>query len=217
MATASILTSISAKPGLTQVDGTEMATCDTLTADNQKIPLFVKARPGSTVANTLLAQEVGNLVILTGDLQLDGDGNLPVLVLRSLCKGYPDQFLNEAAVTGRLSGQIREAEKSDSTSIAVNRMQNGAEKVDWFRIRCLGLNRERLLEAPKGALATASGILEMRTSKENQPFVEIKTRVLHLHAKPRGHDAAEGKEAAGYANSDFDGSDAPPMPTDWGG
>jgi hypothetical protein len=217
LATASILTSISAKPGLTQVDGAEMATCDTLTADSQKIPLLVKARPGSTVANTLLAQETGNLVILTGDLQLDGDGNLPVLVLRSLCKGYPDQFLNEVAVTGRLSGQIREADKSDSTSIAVNRMQNGAEKVDWFRIRCFGLNRERLLEAPKGALATASGILEMRTSREDQPFVEVKTRVLHLHAKPRGHDAAEGKEAVGYANSDFDGSDAPPMPTDWGG
>ena len=193
-----------------------MATCSTLTADSQEIPLFVKARPGSTVANTLLAQETGNLVILTGDLQLDEDGNLPALVLRSLCKGYPDQFLNEVAVTGRLSGQIREAEKSDSTSIAVNRLENGTEKVDWFRVRVFGLNRERLNDAPKGALATASGILEMRTSKDDQPFVEVKTRVLHLHAKPRGHDAAEGKEAAGYSNADFEGADAPPMPTDWG-
>jgi single-stranded DNA-binding protein len=216
LATASILTTVSAKPELSSVYGVEMATCDTLTADSQKIPLFVKARPGSTVANTLLAQDVGNLVILTGDLQLDDDGNLPALVLRSLCKGYPDQFLNEVAVTGRLSGQIREADKSDSTSIAVNRLENGEEKVDWFRIRCFGLNRERLVEAPKGALATASGILEMRTSKDDKPFIEVKTRVLHLHAKPRGHDAAEGKEAAGYANADFDGSDAPAMPTDWG-
>ena len=216
MATASILTTVSAAPALVQVHGVEMATCDTLTADSQKIPIFVKARPGSTVANSLLSQAVGNLVILTGDLQLDEEGNLPALTLRSLCKGYPEQFLNEVAVTGRLSGQIREAEKSDSTSIAVNRTENGAEKVDWFRVRVFGLNRERLNDAPKGALATASGILEMRTSKDDKPFVEIKTRVLHLHAKPRGHDAAEGKEAAGYASADFDGSDAPAMPADWG-
>ena len=193
-----------------------MATCQTKSADEQQIPLFVKARPGSSVANTLLGQEVGNLVILTGDLQLDEDKNLPVLVLRSICKGYPDQFLNEVAVTGRLSGQIREADKSDSTSLAVNRVQEGEETTDWFRIRCFGLNRERLVEAPKGALVTATGILELRTSKEDKPFVEVKTRVLHLHAKPGGHNAAEGKEAAGYANSDFDGSDVGGMPTNWG-
>ena len=215
MSTASILTTIASEPKLEAVPGGELATCETLTNDDQKIKLRVVARPGSATANSLLGQAAGNLVILTGDITLDGDGNLPVLNLRSLCKGYGDQFLNEVSVTGRLSGSLKEAEKSDSSSLAVNRMENGEEKTDWFRIRCFGANRERLLEAPKGALATASGILEMRTSREGDPFVEVKVRVLRLHAKPRGHDAAEGREAAGYSSADFDGSDAPPMPSDW--
>lgn len=216
MSTLSILTTITSEPKLEAVPGGELATCETITDDAQKIQLRAVARPGSAIANSLLAQAVGNLVILTGDITLDSEGNLPVINLRSLCKGYPEQFLNEVSVTGRLSGSLREAEKSDSSSLAVNRMENGEEKVDWFRIRCFGANRERLAEAPKGALATASGILEMRSSKDGDPFVEVKVRVLRLHAKPRGHDAAEGKEAVGYSNADFDGSDAPPMPGDWG-
>ena len=215
MSTASILTKIASRPTLEAVSGSELATCETLTDDAQKIQLRVVARPGSATANSLLDQEVGSLVILTGDITLDGDGNLPVMNLRSFCKAHEDQFLNEASVTGRLSGQVREADKSISSSLAVNRLENGEEKVDWFRIRCFGANRERLLDAPKGALVTASGILEMRTSKEGTPFVEVKVRVLRLHARARGHDAADGKEAAGYSNADFDGSDAPPMPADW--
>ena len=216
MSTASILTTIASEPKLEAVPGGELATCETLTDDAQKIQLRAVARPGSAIANALLAQAVGNLVILTGDVTLDEDGNLPLLNLRSLCKGYPDQFLNEISVTGRLSGVLKEAEKSDSTSLAVNRMVNGEEKTDWFRIRCFGANRERLLEAPKGALVTASGILEMRTSKEEKPYVEVKVRVLRMHAKAGAHDAAEGKQAVGYSNADFDGSDAPPMPGGWG-
>ncbi len=215
MSTASVLTKIASRPTLEAVSGNELATCETLTDDAQKIQLRVVARPGSATANSLLGQEVGNLVILTGDITLDGDGNLPVMNLRSICKGHEDQFLNEVSVTGRLSGQVRGAEQSDSSSLAVNRLENGEEKVDWFRIRCFGANRERLLDAPKGALVTASGILEMRASKEGTPFVEVKVRVLRFHARARGHDAADGKEAAGYSNADFDGSDAPPMPADW--
>lgn len=215
MSTCSILTTIDSEPKLEAIAGGELATCETLTDDSQKVQLRVVARPGSAVANSLLAQAKGNLVILTGDITLDDDGNLPVLNLRSLCKGYPEQFLNEVSVTGRLAGNIRPADKSDSDSLAVNRMVAGEQVTDWFRIRCFGANRERLVEAPKGALATASGILEMRTSKEGKPFVEVKVRVLRMHAKPRGHDAAEGKEAVGYAAADFDGSDGPAMPGDW--
>lgn len=215
MSTASILTSITEAPQLSDaIDGGSVI-AQTITADNQKIQLEVRARSGTALANNLLALALGDLVILSGDLILDAKGDLPILKLRSLCKGHPEQFLNEVTVTGRLSGQIREAEKSDSTSVAVNRMENGEEKVDWFRIRCFGLNRERLLAAPKGALVTASGSLEMRMSKEDKPFVEVKTRVLRMHAKARGHDAAEGKEAAGYSQADYDGSDAPPMPAGW--
>ena len=216
MSTCSILTSITSEPKLEAIPGGELAVCETVTDDAQKIQLRAMARPGSAIANALLAQAIGNLVILTGDLTLDGDGNLPILNLRSICKGYRDQFLNEVSVTGRLSGSIKEAEKSDSSSLAVNRTVAGEEKTDWFRIRCFGANRERLLEAPKGALVTASGILEMRTTKEEKPYVEIKVRVLHMHAKAGAHNAAEGKEAVGYSNADFDGSDAPAMPADWG-
>lgn len=216
LSTCSILTSIDSEPKLEAVPGGELAVCQTLTKDNQKIQLRAMARPGSSIANALLAQAVGNLVILTGDITLDGDGNLPILNLRSLCKGYEDQFLNEVSVTGRLSGVLKEADKSDSSSLAVNRMVAGEEKTDWFRIRCFGANRERLADAPKGALVTASGILEMRTTKEDRPYVEIKVRVLHLHAKAGAHNAAEGKEAVGYSNADFDGGDAPACPADWG-
>jgi single-stranded DNA-binding protein len=216
LSTASILTSIASKPGsITLADGTERVSVQTITKDEQKIQLTVVARPGSAVANSLLSQEEGALVLLTGEVTLDKDGNLPSLNLRSICKGYEDQFLNEVSVTGRLSGQIKAADKSDSSSLAVNRYEGGEQVTDWFRIRCFGANRDRLVEAPKGALVTASGILEMRESKEGKPYVEVKVRVLHMHARAGAHDAAEGREAAGYANSDFDGSDAPPIPTDW--
>jgi len=216
LSTASILTKIHTQPALLATGGGELAVCETLTDDQQKVQLRVAARPGSATANALLGQAVGSLVIVTGDITLDKEGNLPTLNLRSLCKGYEDQFLNEVSVTGRLSGQLKEAEKSDSSSLAVNRLENGEEATDWFRIRCFGANRERLLEAPKGALVTASGILEMRTTKENKPYVEVKVRVLRFHAKAGAHNAAEGKEAVGYSNADFDGSDAPAMPADWG-
>lgn len=186
------------------------------TPGDPAIPITLTCKPGSTIFSNLGQTKVGDLLIATGDMTLDSDGNLPVIWLRSICKGYEDQYLNEAVVTGRLSGQLREAEKSDSSSIAVNRLDDaGKEATDWFRFRCFGANRERLVEAPKGALATVAGILDLRTSKDEKLFVEVKTRVLRLHARAGGHDAAAGKEATGYSNADFEGNDGPQMPHDW--
>jgi hypothetical protein len=155
------------------------------------------------------------LIIASGDPTLDDGGSDLILSLRSLSKGYDDQWLNEVSITGRLSGTCKPADKSASTSVAINRFSGDEEVTDWFRIRCFGLNRDKLLEAPKGTLVTASGVFEGKLTAEKKPYIEIKTRVLRLHARAGNHNAAEGKAAAGYATSDFDGSDAPPMPSDW--
>lgn len=212
---ASLLTSLDAKPETVTIDGEEFHQVSTTTTDGQKLTVTLRCKPTSSCAKNFMAADKGALLIASGDLSLDDDGNVPIITLRSLCKGYEDQFLNEVSITGRLSGTIKEAEKSLSSSIAVNRFRGEEEVTDWFRVRCFGLNRDKLEDAPKGALVTASGILEQRTSAEKTPFVEVKTRVLRLHARPKGYDPSAGKEAAGYSQSDFEGDDAPPLPSDW--
>jgi hypothetical protein len=179
------------------------------------MPVVLQCRTDSGCAANCKELTVDALVIACGDPTLDDEGNALILSLRSLCKGYDDQFLNEVSITGRLSGTCKPAEKSASTGLAVNRFSGEDEVTDWFRIRCFGLNRDKLLEAPKGALVTASGVFEGKISAEKKPYVEVKTRTLRMHARAGNYNAAEGKQAAGYAASDFDGSDGPPMPSDW--
>lgn len=215
MSYASLITTLEEQPTTVTSDGKEYLQASSLTNDNQKLRVLLRCAHDSSCAKQFKDTLKDALLIGSGDLLLEDEGKTPVLLLRSVSKAYPDQFLNEVSITGRLSGSIKEADKSCSSSIAVNRMKGNEEAPDWFRIRCFGVNRERLQQAPKGALVTASGILEQRVSSKQEPYVEVKTRVLRFHAKPGSYNPSEGKEAAGYAQSDFEGADAPPMPADW--
>lgn len=217
---AVLLLSITTPPGVAQADGREVLQTVAQTTDKEPFAVTLRCRTDSGCAANFKGLAPGALVIASGDPTLDDEGNALILSLRSLCKGYDDQFLNEVSITGRLPGpdrvKITETGKSASSSLAINRFKEGDEEhTDWFRIRCFGLNKDKLTDAPQGALVTASGVFEGRLSSEKKSFVEVKTRVLRFHAKARGHNAAEGKAAAGYASSDFDGSDSAPMPSDW--
>lgn len=212
---ATLLLTLDADPAIAQVGGSEIIQALAKTTSKEPMPVVLQCRTDSGCAANFKDLKAGALVIACGDPTLDDEGNALILSLRSLCKGYEDQFLNEVSITGRLSGTCKPADKSASTSVAINRFSGTEEVTDWFRIRCFGLNKDKLLEAPKGALVTASGIFEGKTTTDKKPYIEVKTRVLRLHARAGQHNAAEGKAAAGYANSDFDGSDAPPMPSDW--
>lgn len=200
------------------VGGRELLQASARTTDREPTPVVLQCRTDSSCASNFKAFTAGSLIIASGDPTLDDEGNSLILSLRSACKGYEDQFLNEISITGRLGSPGKEAEsgKSAAAGLAINRFKDGGDEVtDWFRIRAFGLNKDRLIEAPAGTLLTASGVIEGRTSRDNVPFVEVKVRTLRMHAKAGGYNKAEGKEAAGYSNADFDGSDAPPMPSDW--
>jgi single-stranded DNA-binding protein len=213
---ASLLTSLDSKPTTIVIGGQEFLQAPSTTTGDQQLKAQLLVKATSSCAGNFATQEAGALLIVSGGLSLDDEGNLPVINVASSCIAHPDQFINEVAVTGRLSGTCKEAEKSLSSSIAVNRRRaSGDEEPDWFRIRCFGLNKEKLSEAPKGALVSAYGILEQRTSAKGEPFVEVKCRNLVMHARAKGHDHAEGTTAKGYAQSDFDGDATPSLPSSW--
>jgi hypothetical protein len=212
---ASLLLTVQEPPVTAQADGKELLKATAMTPGSDPMPITLLCPITSGCASNFRGVKTGGLVIVSGDPTLDDEGNGLILAIRSLSTGYEDQFLNEVSVTGRLSGTCKDAPQSASSSLAVNRFRGEEECTDWFRIRCFGANKPLLIAAPKGALVTASGVLEGRKSGEGTPFVEVKVRTLRFHSRPGGHNLAEGKSAAGYANSDFDGSDAPPMPTSW--
>ncbi len=215
MSYASLLTSLQDKPAPVTVDGRECLTATAVTPDAQKLRALLIVRSDSSCAANFSAMEAGGLIICSGDLALDDDGNLPVVTVRSLCTGYEGQFLNEVCVTGRLSGNVKAADKSVSTSMAANRLAGGEEHADWFRIRGFGHNKTLLEEAPKGALVTVAGILEQRSNAAGETYTEVKARVIRLHARAKGHDHAEGTDAAGYSQSDFEGDAGLALPDNW--
>lgn len=217
MSYVSLLTKLDAAPKLLPVGGQELLLATSCTPDEQKILATLMCRADSSCAANFKQRQADDLVIVSGDLGLDEDGNLPLILIRSICKAHPDQFLNEVSVTGRLGGKSRETEKSIAESIAVDR-GGDSDQPYWFRIRCFGANKTKLESIDKGCLVTASGVLEMRQSAEKQAFVEIKTRVLTAHTRG-GYNPASGKDAAGYAQGDFDGDEGasvPGLPANWG-
>lgn len=218
MSSATIITALAAPPTPTTAGGKEILEALAATQAQTPLQLLLRVRGGSGVASAFSTKTTGDLVIVSGDLILDDDGNQGILYCRVCCDAAPSQYLNEVTIVGRLGpeGRVASSGKSACRSVAVNRFVAGEEVTDWYPVRGFGYTMEKLQGAPKGALVSVSGSLDQRTSKEGSAYIEIKARTLRIHGKPKGGgNPAAGTTAHGYDHSDFTGESADDMPFDW--
>lgn len=218
MAYASLTLRLGAIATPVVADGVEIIECAAQTTTPDPATVMVRARSGTAVAKALAERPAESLLIANGDLILGDEGNTAILSVRQLCSAYPDQFLNDVILVGRLSGNFRVAEKSVSTSIACDRYVNRESVTDWFRIRYYGGQADRLQTVPKGSLLTCCGMIEQRTNKDGNPYPEIKGRTFRVIRKGKGTAApnpAAGTSAVGYDQSDFEQDDNDSFPIDW--
>lgn len=217
MSTATFIVALAAPPARTTLGEKEALEAFAATLGREPATVLLQCHAGTNAATALAAKQANQLLIVSGDLTLAESGNTPQLYTRVICDAHPDQYLNEVSIVGRLAGdaKVTESAKSCSRTVAVNRYSGGEEQTDWFKVRAYGYAKDKLAEAPKGALVSVSGILDQRTNREGQPYPEIKIRLLKVHGKPKGgstsQDPSEGK-AAGYSNEDFT---SPEMPWNW--
>lgn len=188
-----------------------------LKSNDDPIPVLIRSSAASPIAKALLLFKPDDLVVVTGSLSLDKEGNTPELYVHTCCPAYPDQYLNNVSLTGRIGNESRvsESSKSCSRSVAVNRYSNGEQLTDWFKIRGYGNWRDRLQNAEKGSLTEVEGQLESRTNRNGEPYCEVKVRhvVVHSRSKSSAGNPAAGTNAVGYDHDAFSGIDTAPF--DW--
>lgn len=192
---------------------------------NDPVSVLIRARPGTPQADLLQQQNAGDLLIVSGSLHLEE--SQPVITPSVICKAQPDQYLNDVVIVGNLAKPGRQAEKSCSRSLGVSRpIRKGddwEEMTDWFILRGYGdanstgtTIRDRLNNAPKGSLVQVSGCLSQRKSKDNEAYIEIKTRKLRVHKRGGGgvpDPAADKAGVVGYDHAEFTQPDD--MPDNW--
>lgn len=216
MSTATLVVALAAPPADIQIGGKQALEAFAAINSKDSAHVLLQCLAGTAAANAFATKKPNDLLIVSGDLTLDEKGATPLLYTRVICGATADQYLNEISIVGRIAGDARvsESAKSCVRSVAVNRYVAGEELTDWFKVRAYGFFKDKLEQAPKGALVSISGILEQRTSREGQPYPEIKARIIKLHGKPKGASAADPSagKAAGYSAEDFS---SPEMPWDW--
>jgi len=219
VSTATLVVALAAQPVIAQADAKDVLEACAQTTGSEPIHVLLRSKATGSIAEAFSAKQPGSILIVTGDLHLDEQGDTAVIFLRSVCDANTDQYLNEVTVVGRLSGdhKIAESGKSVSRSCAVSRWTGEKELTDWFKLRGFGYAKEKLEGAPKGALVCATGSLEQRTNREGRPYTEVKCRNLRVHGRSQvsaGRNPAAGTKAAGYEHEEFS-SDAADMPFHW--
>ena len=163
-------------------------------------------------------------MIVSGVLHLED--SQPILTPQVICKATEDQYFNEVVIVGNLSEKVRQAEKSCSRSMGesrpVRKGDDWEEHTDWFVVRGYASAngnssiKDRLTNAPKGSLIQVNGALSQRTSKTNEPYVEVKARSLRVHKRGGGSvpDPAADRDSVGYDHDSFTESQVD-MPSNW--
>tara|TARA_Y100000994_G_scaffold74005_1_gene60791 strand:+ start:76 stop:768 length:693 start_codon:yes stop_codon:yes gene_type:complete len=212
------------------VDGDQYLEARAETLGREPVDLILRAKAGAASGPTsfLMDKKPGDTFLITGELTLvndreSPDRGTPVVRVFTISKATEDQYANEVNIVGRVVQETKNAEKSSSRSVAVNRYlgkaPNGQSIVDtdWFRVRGYGKNGERLASFTKGTLVEIDGMLEKKQNKAGKPYCEVKIRRVRSHKAGKGGEVnpAADKEAAGYESSAFDGKDEPDFPTNW--
>ena len=208
---------LAAQPVSTSIGDKTFLEAFAVTTGDNPISVLLRCSADTAMAESFASQQANSCLLAVGDLTLDKDGNMPAVFARSICEATADQYLNEVTIVGRASGGAKVAEKSVSRSLAVNRYVGKEEVTDWFKVRGFGFAKDKLENAPKGALLCISGCLTQMTNKEGQTYPELKARVIRVHDRNSGggkggHDQARGTKASGYSQQDFE---TDTMPFEW--
>jgi hypothetical protein len=200
---------LAAQPTSTLANEKQVLEAFASTVNRDPVSLLLRCTAESSSAKAFADKQPGDLVIVSGDLILDSDGNTPEIYARVLCDATQDQYLNAG------DARVTESAKSASRSVAVNRYVAGEQVTDWFKVRGYGYAKDKLETIDKGALVSVSGSLEQRTNRDGNPYCELKCRTLRVHGKPKGSspNPAAGTKATGYSHEDFSGAND--MPFDW--
>ena len=230
MSNAILVAALSTDPFQSVVDGVEFLEVRGQTPGQDGFEVILRTKATKDGPSDLLRnqKEEDNLII-AGELALvgkkgDPDEGKPIIFVSSVCVATDDQYFNEATLVGRFAKESKQAEKSSSRTVIVNRYRkkpdNSFEQIpDYFRIRGFGTHKDKIDSSSKGALVEATGVLTSQTNKEGKTYTELKVRRIRSHEKGSGgykkSDPSEGKAASGYDHKHFMGSDEDSIPTNW--
>lgn len=215
MSYASCVLALADAPIASVIDGREYLTAKAAICGQQPVSLLLRAYPASTAAKALTTKAAGELLLVSGEVQLNGDSTEPVLDATVVCNATDTQYLNEVCIVGRIASDYRQTEsgKSGKRTVAVNRYRKNPETeepeelTDWYGVRGFGFNREKLEKIAKGSLVEVSGCFEQLVNAKKEPYCEIKARTIRVHKGRSGsRNAAAGTTAAGYDQDSFNGS-----------
>ena len=216
MSTAYVTVTLGTTPTANVCAGQEVVEAFAATNSETPVNFLIRARAGSSVASSLLQKQKDQFLLVTGELIPNEDTGETVLLIRTVNDAHEGQFINEANVMGRCGGRIREAAKSSSIGVAVNRYDATQSDTEphWFRIRGFGKLKDRVDKLTSGDLVEVSGMLTAASNKEGKQYLEVKTRFLKVHLKKGGggggqSNPAPKSNAAGMDDSDFLGDDMP--------
>jgi single-stranded DNA-binding protein len=215
VATAALIVSLESAFAPAVRDGKEYLLANSVIPGEQPVKVRILAPAGASAAKLLQGKAAGDRVIISGPLRLEEDGSLPAVTALVACPATEEQFLNEVLFVGRVGGEPRDAESGKSTkrSIAVNRYRRkpdsdeAEELTDWMGTRAFGYTKDKLAKLKVGSLVEVTGMLVQLTNAKDEPFCEIKARSISVHKGRRGNsNPAKGTMAAGYSDSEFEGS-----------
>ncbi len=230
MSNAVFISKLTTTPAPVRLGEEEYVEARAETLGREPVDLILRAKAGakSGPVSFLMDKNPGDTFLITGELTLvnakeNPDRGKPVVRIFTISKATTDQYANEVNIVGRVVQETKNAEKSSSRSVAVNRYLGKSPSgesiidTDWFRVRGYGKNGERLASFTKGTLVEIDGMLEKKTNKEGRSYCEVKIRRVRSHKAGKGGEVnpAADKEAAGYESSAFDGKDEPDFPTNW--
>lgn len=217
MAYASAIVRLTEAPAPAVAAGKEVLSAPAVIAGDAPVNLTLRAFAGSAAAKTLEGQPAEGHLIASGNIQLDEDGNLPIIEALTICPATDEQYLNEVVIVGRVGSEPKPADsgKSVRRSVAANRYsrpktedEKPVEHTDWYGVRAYGFNKDKLEKIEIGSLVEITGSLAGMTNAKGEPYCEVKARTVKTH-KSKGsgsYNPAAGTKAAGYAHEDFMGS-----------
>lgn len=215
MSRATLVVEVSQDATETLIAGQPYASVAAQVPAPEPVPVTLLASQASPAGQWLAQRKTGESILISGALALEPDTGVPQVFVQVATEATPNQYLCEVVLVGRLSGDVREAPKSVSRSLAVNGFDRDKKEptTDWYQFRGYNSLKERLAKAEKGSLCSVAGSLGCRTNKEGNPYYEVTARSFQVHRKggQGTYNPAAGKNAVGYAQADFSDD----MPSDW--
>tara|TARA_B100001094_G_scaffold141167_1_gene136788 strand:+ start:1147 stop:1914 length:768 start_codon:yes stop_codon:yes gene_type:complete len=232
---AILVASLESQPSQIVIDSREylVVTANTVGNDGFEVVLRAPATQEGP-ANHLRNKKANDLILICGELSLFSKGDSgwkenheldgkPIIRVSACCDATEQQFFNEVTLVGRFVGETKEAEKSCSRSVVVNRYKQKEQISDFFRIRGYKSSTpgrsswgERIAKAPKGTLVEVNGMMTTEKSKDGSTYPVIKVRRMRVHKTGSGGskaDPAKEKAASGYEHSQFVADDDDQMPS----